>query len=298
MSLPNDDVTQGLAADAGSVLPKLYEDTVQPASREIGSALARAVRIALAPVRAVAWTWEHAEAWLQDAVEARFQRRAVAASDVVTPAPQLAAVIVRGVQAAGPEQDPTLRDLFANLLAAGMDASRRTSVHPAYAEILAQLTSDEARLLQLIAAHRAGPTVVSARIDLVTGAFGRTVQEVESGESTLAPCVGNESMLEVYLDNLKRLGIVERQIKTVELPHMVLRRESGIGGLLNDLAASEELESYETRLFEYLSTYDAIGIRNACKMVESLAAGMSPSPGGKRVRVSADLLYPTSFGEQ
>src|SRR5215208_2347463 len=105
MSEPPTDSGGRVPEEAAKLLPELYRDTLQPAAREIGSALGRAVRMTLAPVRGLAWTWEHAETWLQDAVERRLESRRVAPEDVKPPPPQILAGVIRGVQAAGPETD-------------------------------------------------------------------------------------------------------------------------------------------------------------------------------------------------
>jgi hypothetical protein len=217
-----DDLTKKLADEVGQVLPEVYRDTLQPAARETGSVLGRAVRMALAPVRGLVWTWEHAEAWLERSVEERFERRHVPPERVKSPPPQIAAGVTRGVQAAGPEPDGTLRDMFASLLATAMQSEGAVRAHPAFAEILSQITPDEARLLRVLARRTPSPILRRVTVSWVEGMLperAETIFETDPLPDEVG-IAGNADLLESYLDNLERLGLIRLNTESFEQAHL------------------------------------------------------------------------------
>src|SRR5205814_587852 len=68
---------------------------------------------------------------------------------IISPAEQVAVPLLAAVTYTDKDE---LREMFARLLAAAMDSVEASRVHPAFASIPAQLTSDEARLLVLFTA--------------------------------------------------------------------------------------------------------------------------------------------------
>lgn len=130
----------------GGLLPRVYEDILHPAAKDVGEAVRRAVALTLSPVNGVLWTAEQALAWLEAKVSERFEETKTPKETVTTPSPALLGAVIVGVQCAAGE--PTLSQLFANLLATSMDARTSPFAHPAYAEILRQMLPDEARLLR------------------------------------------------------------------------------------------------------------------------------------------------------
>jgi hypothetical protein len=225
MTLPDplSSIALDKAAEAvGSLAPEVYRDAIQPAAKEIGTTLGRAVRVALAPVRAVAWSWEHAETWLESAVEERFARRRIPESQIVSPRPQLAAGVIRGVQASGPEDDPTLRDMFASLLASAMDANTAAKAHPAFAEILAQITPIEGRILAELARREPSPVILRMEVAWLEGVIPEP-RELIADADILTRELGvplEEDLVEAMLDNLQRLGLVRVATETFEQTHL------------------------------------------------------------------------------
>lgn len=191
----------------------VYQDALQPAAKQVGTALetvGKAVNVALAPIGALVWGWEKIHDWIVPALEARLAK--VPPERIVTPRPTLAGPAIEALRYAGHEE--SLRDLYANLLATSMDAETAHSAHPAFVEILGQLTPDEAKLLRHIAT---APIVTLVFIDLLArikpdeDARPRGKAEVLRRFSTLgeqADCAFAD-LTPTYLDNLERLGIVE-----------------------------------------------------------------------------------------
>jgi hypothetical protein len=67
----------------------------------------------------------------------------------IEPKPMIAGPTIDAMKYCGSE--PHLRDLFANLLATAMDARTAENVHPAFVEIIKQLSADQAKMIKLAA---------------------------------------------------------------------------------------------------------------------------------------------------
>ena len=92
-----------------------------------------------------------------------------------------------------------------------MDTRTATGAHPAFVEIIRQLTPDEARLLRLFAQPRPFPLLNVRREVRVETAIERGGRDVLVHFSLLGWEAGCEfpDMTPAYIDNLCRLGLTE-----------------------------------------------------------------------------------------
>jgi len=201
------DVINAVAAVAKEV--PIYPDMVQPAAQELGKGLltvARTVNLALAPLAGVVWGFDKIKEKFFPKVEERLAK--IPAENIITPQISVAGPIVEALRYAGSEE--TLSDLYANLLAASMDKNSATKAHPAFTEIIKQLTPDEARLISLFPIDPFMPIIDIRKRDKAA--------EIDSGYTNvfanysslgeMAGCVHLE-LIPAYLDNLTRLGLAE-----------------------------------------------------------------------------------------
>ena len=161
----SDQLGVGETAKAVAELAKeipVYLDAVQPTAKSLGSALApagyeigravtaaaKAVNIALAPLHGAVWGWDRIEVIVLSELGRRFEAKL---KKLVTPKPNVAGPILEALRYAG--HDATLRDMYLNLLAASMDSETVTKAHPAFVEVIRQLTPDEAKLLNWLRDH-------------------------------------------------------------------------------------------------------------------------------------------------
>lgn len=184
----------------------IYKDLVQPTAKEIGTATARTVRAALMPLKAVVWSFEQVGEWISDAVSKRLKD--VPKERIVTPPLTVAGPAAEALRFAAGE--PDLREMYANLLAKAMDSETAMTAHPAFVEILRQLTPDEAKLLQvLMEPGKLLPMVsVSRQFEGPGGSGGVTVLRHVSMLGLEAGCA-NPRLTTQYIENLCRLGICE-----------------------------------------------------------------------------------------
>jgi hypothetical protein len=209
-------------ADTAKALKELaeavpvYQDAVQPTAKNLGTALApagheigravttatKAVNIVLAPLHVMVWGWEKIEQIVLPELARRFEAKL---QKLVTPKPSVAGPALEALRYAG--SDPTLRDMYVNLLATSMDAETAHNAHPAFVEVIKQLTPDEAKLLTWLRLND-GVSVTQVGEPLE----GLVIEHI--GKPAGCEYLGLTSS---YLDNLDRLGIISWESNAVRI---------------------------------------------------------------------------------
>ncbi len=184
----------------------VYQDTLQPAAKEVGKSLAvvaKTVNIALAPVKVLVWGYEQIEDFINNRVSEKLKN--VPEENITTPPLQLAGPALEALRYAG--HDTNLRELYANLLANAMDKDTVHKAHPGFVEILKNLSGDEAIILQAFIHTAQFPLIdVNATIKDTSG---YNVMAVNFSHINNVVSVAREDLIPSYLDNLVRLGILE-----------------------------------------------------------------------------------------
>jgi abortive infection alpha-like protein len=184
----------------------VYQDVVQPAARQVGKGLetvAKTIHVALAPLAALVWGYETMAGYLGEALSKRL--KGVPPERIITPQATVAGPALDALKYAGP--DPDLRELYANLLARAMDQRTALMAHPAFVEILRQLTPDEARILKAIAERESIPVLSVTSQNRSDGSYNWVLHRFSTlGEE--AGCAF-QALTPTYLDNLLRLGLLE-----------------------------------------------------------------------------------------
>jgi len=159
----------------------------------------------LAPVSALVWGYDIIKDFVSTRVAEKL--RDVPPENIVTPKPNVAGPILESLRYTGHEE--TLREMYANLLAASMNKATASSAHPAFAEIIRQLVPDEARVLSYLSLHRSVP-LITARNEYKPGLSGKVGgNDILVNVSLLgakAKCEAPEKAPE-YIDNICRLGL-------------------------------------------------------------------------------------------
>lgn len=204
------------AADAVKGLVEavpVYQDAVQPAAKEVGVALqtvAKTIHIALAPVSALVWCYDEIKEYVSTALTERL--KGTPPDEIVSPSPVVAGPVLEALRFAGHDRD--LRELYTNLLASSMDAKTAKNAHPAFVEIIRQMTPDEARIMKKLSDEHAYPMISAGEqgvrdfmTDRVYELYGVYLNRFTSLPED-AGCAHPE-LFQSYLDNLGRLGLVE-----------------------------------------------------------------------------------------
>lgn len=237
-----------------------YSDAIQPLAKETGRALGtigKTVNVALAPLRGFVWGWEQIESYITTAVEERLERRGVTAENVVTPNPDVAVPAFQALRYS------KLRENYANLLATAMNTASADTAHPSFVEILKQLSTDEAKILRVLADGKFRPVMaVAVRAEELAAEY-----VVSRNQSMLdhEADVAHPELVPAYLDNLCRLGLAEIPEGTwLAQPgvYAPLESDAKIVDLMNKIAADGK-SGHLTRRYIQLTNFGAVFIE-AC----------------------------------
>jgi hypothetical protein len=185
----------------------VYEDMVQPVAKQLGKTLetvGKAINMALFPVSGLVWGFENIQVFLSTKLADRLKD--VPPENIITPKPNVAGPAIEALRFTGHEE--SLSDMYANLLAAAMDKNTASGAHPAFVEIIKQLTPDEAKLIGLFLQPLPFPlvTIRAENKEVEKGGF-----DVAVNLSLLGAMANLElpHLVPTYLDNLCRLGLAD-----------------------------------------------------------------------------------------
>jgi hypothetical protein len=226
----------------------VYQDLAQGAVREIGTALQGAVRVALAPVSALVWGYDTIKDYLEGALSRRLA--GLSPEQIITPLPTIAGPAIEALRYAG--HDPTLREMYANLLAAAMDANRAREAHPAFVDIIGQLTSDEAKIIGLFGATSDFPIISMSAANDDNPPY--TAWDIVLDRFTLladtAECQVPENV-SAYIDNICRLGladVLEMSVYSPQEEYDKLMQHPTVKAILDRMNGMNRVVTTQTRV--------------------------------------------------
>lgn len=187
--------------------PKVYDDVFQPTAQLIGKSLHDTVYIILAPHRALVWGYKQVENFICEKVAEKLKK--VPPEELVSPSLNVAGPLIEALKYT--EGEPLLSDLYANLLAASMQKSLKSGAHPAFVEIIKQMTPDEAKLIRLFAIPNRSFPLLGVRYEFINPTTEKNGGgEVNSVFSIFANNIGLENLdqMPVYINNLIRLQLI------------------------------------------------------------------------------------------
>lgn len=202
MADEQDGVVKEIAKDA-------YADLAHPAAHATGELvglLPRAVKAALQPLEKWILLREYNIAETQRLLEEKLKN--VKPENITPPEAHIAVPALQYISYCMDNDE--LRDMYANLLANSMNKVVKNGVHPAFVEIIRQLSPDEAKILKVIKTARTIPTITLRAEDKL--GRGQDVVRDFSVITETADCE-NIGAYEQYFDNLIRLGLLKHADK-------------------------------------------------------------------------------------
>jgi len=196
---------------AGELAGKVYDHVLANAATSLGESLTKAVRTSLRPVDGLFWTIDQAFDWMAETLSRKFACQERTESDIHPPPVEVTIRTLSALQTIGPLPNSMLRNMFANILAAGMMGDK--GVHPSFVETLRQLVSDECKLLAIVAW---GPETVYSVLGTPYDACPLSLRGVRY--PLTEKVFDSERTLIDAADNLKRLGIVEEKRHEIDDP--------------------------------------------------------------------------------
>ena len=216
----------------------VYQDAVQPAAKEIGKSLAtvtKTVNIALAPIKALVWGYEKIEDYLTKRVSEKLSD--IAEQDIKTPPTNIAGPAVEALKYTGHNEN--LRELYASLLAMSMNKNTSDKAHPSFVEVIKNLSTSEALILQQFIGKDIFPKVdIQETVEDGKGDINRFINFTLFHRVDTRINVNN---IPTFIDNLQRLGVVE------VLRDEYLSDEKKYEALKNDSSITSLVQSIESR---------------------------------------------------
>ncbi len=201
-----DEFQQGLAkATVENTVGAAYNDIVSPSAKPIGTVISLLPRT----IRLFFSRWEkwvvNAEKSLELTAEAIQEKVAQIPEEKLSePEPAIAVPALQQLSYCYDSQE--LREMYANLLVSSMNEDTKYEVHPAYVDIIKQLTPDEAKLLKRIYQINDNCPLISVRKYNAKNSYDEVIRNFSIMAFGLCEKPLN---IYAYLDNLERLKLID-----------------------------------------------------------------------------------------
>ena len=196
-------ITKEIIGKADGVASEVYKDAIQPVVKPLGEVLGfipRTIRLWLGGWEKWLINGEASIRLTAETIENKI--KIVPPEKIVEPEAYVAIPAIQ--QLTYCQDNPVLRELYANLLVSSMNIDTKWRVHPSFVDIIKQLNPDEAKFLHQLKAKVSYP-LIDIRLQAPTTGYNDLIVNFTA--------VGNseiERKKEVpeYIDNLNRLGII------------------------------------------------------------------------------------------
>lgn len=198
----------GAVGDAIKTAPTFYEDALKPTVQETGKVLAlipQTIEAALLPLRQ--WNIEREYKFAETKKLLEHKLENVDPEKIVTPEAYVAVPAIQSISYSMDSEE--LRNLYANLLAKAMNIDTKDQVHPAFVEIIKQMSPIDAKTLQYILNE---PEKDIPIIDLIAT---RPISEEHVEAITLQP-----NITPMTFDSIKSIAISIENLLRANLIHI------------------------------------------------------------------------------
>lgn len=201
------EITKGIIDKADGVLVEVYKDALSPAVKPIGeilSFLPRTVKVAFNGVEK--WLINKEETLRLTAESVREKIKAIPEEKLVEPEPYVAIPAMQQLSYCVNNEE--LRELYANLLVSSMNADKKWQVHPAFVDIIKQLTPDEAKFVRNLSPNVSqNNALIDARLENEKTGSGSTI--ISNFTNVGLDKVDLPENICSYIDNLERLKLIQ-----------------------------------------------------------------------------------------
>ena len=194
---------------------KIYDDVFHPAAVQMGEAIARiprAINAALSPLDQ--WILHRNFNLEQTKRILEEKLSSINPDEIVSPPPYIAIPALESISYCMNSKE--LFDLYSNLLSKALYINTQNTVHPAFIEIIKQLSPVDALLLREFA-HR-NHIIPAAKLSILSKRTGVHIVGQPQEESFSLELISDihlsgfsEQILRSSVDNLKRLGLIALQ---------------------------------------------------------------------------------------
>ena len=183
---------------------EVYKDAISPAAKEAGKIIAlpfQAINVALSGAKI--WVAEKQYNYERTLKLLAQKMESVSIDNISPPENYIAVPALQQISYCYDSEE--LRNMYANLLASSMQNDKKWEIHPSFADIIKQLSPDEAKILKKL--NQVGrEAIVSISANNEKGESLITYKDY-SLIGYRAQC-DNPKNTNVYIDNLCRLGLL------------------------------------------------------------------------------------------
>jgi len=172
--------------------------------------LTKTINNVLVPLAAINFAFDKARTYFSG----RFQQdiaektKTIPPEHIVEPKASIAGPTLQGL--AFTHEEPNLKEMYLNLLATSMDGRTASVAHPAFVEIVKQLDSEDARLVQGALQSPTPIPIVQIHRKLKDGSgYNLLVQHLLDLKNQTTGAVVEDPQIPAMVDNWIRLGLVE-----------------------------------------------------------------------------------------
>lgn len=208
------------------VAVEVYKDAVSPVVKPIGEILGflpRTLKLTLSKWEKWLINGEESLRLTAEAIKEKVKQ--IPQEKLVEPEPYVAIPAIQQISYC--QNSDELRDLYANLLTASMNADKKWQVHPSFVDIIKQLNPDEAKYLKKLP-PMIMPIYPLIDVDFSVGKTKGTHPIISNFTNYKLDILEKPENICSYIDNLHRLNLIE-------IPS---------GQVLVDTNAYNELESH------------------------------------------------------
>lgn len=183
---------------------KAYDDIIAPSAKPLGTVLSllpRTIRLWFSKWEKWVLNGERSLELTAQAIKEKTEK--IPLEKLTEPEPYVAIPAMQQLSYSYDSEE--LREMYANLLVASMNIDTKYFVHPAYVDIIKQLSPDEAKLLKYLAKNPNQP-LIDVLLDSPKGGYTTQIHNFTNiGEGVCE----NPGEIFSYLDNLERLKLIE-----------------------------------------------------------------------------------------
>lgn len=181
------------------------------AGRQLGKAaltVSETVNTLLLPFAAVNYGVKKAKAYFTEKFEIEIKDKLgqIPPENVIEPKASIAAPTIQALAYSHEEID--LKEMYLNLLSTAMDDRHSQDAHPAFVEIVKQMTSEDATIAKLLLPWKTGIPIARIKLEFKPeGNYRTLLNHLLNGTNNVSGAV-ESPRLPVTLDNFIRLGLI------------------------------------------------------------------------------------------
>ena len=197
-----------------SELIKTAGDTpeAKEAAKNIGESaviITKTIKNCLLPLAAVNFAFDKAKKYFSEEFNSDLQNKTntIPSENLIEPKGSIAGPTLQGL--AFSHEEPNIKEMYLNLLKTSMDNRHSNEAHPAFVEIIKQLTSEEAVLLKDVLLAFGPTPLAQVKTSPATGGYHIKIKHLANLKNTQTNKPVIDKLFPAMVDNWARLGLIE-----------------------------------------------------------------------------------------